>query len=1259
MAETPTDPQEYPYPTALPAPTPTIIQYSTTTQPINQTIVEEYVTVTGTGVTEDRVRQLITEANLWVDISKSLSLRPTSNSTSTSRIDTDLVTREYLLKSLDRVYDAVGDSGGDTTVVDVSADIAASLLASPSLFGASLAGTTTIGDGLALGTTTLQDLLTVDGAIYLAETSPLTTTNRLYNFGGELYWNGSVVTSSSTGNWSASGGDVFHLGGNVGIGTSSPTTKLDVWGNVLINGTAVDGYNANITLAPFATAESMNLSVNNVGDFSVFDNSSGNTPFTIFDGASDRVLTIADANVGIGTVIPTGKLTVDNSASASSYALELLSDTSGRGFNIGTSDYVYNTSGARLRMNFGSAGDTYALLDAQYRGISAADLILNSSGGNVGIGTTSPSSKLTVAGDALFTGSTTLPLIDAGGQVCDVRAYGAVGDNSTINDVAIAAAIAACPEGGTVYFPMGQFRISTPIVLDRPVTLRGAYSPRWSYSSSPRSSIRADFGTFAGVAMIHVRDRTISGQVNHNNGGRIEYLMLDGGSAGADVDGIYFEGLVRDWKLTDVDISQTTGNGFEAAVGTGSSNPRGFTIRGLSIYSADGHGFRATALNDSYIEDLLAVGNALRGIYISSMGETKISNSRAVFNALEGLYIDGASNNGGLTFTDFSTDRNDRHGVRISASGTTTIMFNGLLTRRDGANTGGGGETPYAGVAIIGSPVEKVAPVFITGLAQIVGLDDSQNPPLAPLTGVRVTNAEYVKIDGQLWGVNEAWSDDGGNDYFVIENDSVLKTGTAGDLELFADSSTWQATTTGLFYGAGNVSIGSTTGSRLFNITGASQVGSRYLDTTNNVTMDMRVEDFQGFIGTFSNHQLRFQTNNLSRLTIDTDGDIGIGTTSPSAKFAVYSTSAQDALSIRTNDGTVWGIDQFGGLNVSGGLRMKYITDGGPNTWGYSDLNDTYIASGDGGAQSNILLMPGSGGNLGIGTKSPNTFKLEVAGNVGPSADDTYNLGAAGRDWGCLYQSDGQTGTCASDARLKEDISTLTFDSTDASALEKLVALEMKSFAFKSAPDSQYHGLIAQEVLAVAPELVTERSDGFLAVKYGDIQWLIVEAVQQLWAMVTGNTERIEALEARIKALESELGASPVSSQPANATPEVDGGGGVNQFVPNYESEIEEDTASNTLNELPIERAPEVVEEVLMEGEEIDESLETTEDEDLPPSGVDETTELQLPNEDDSGFNDTPETEEEGTIPATLSNSNEADSNDSPETISSAETLTE
>lgn len=518
--------------------------------------------------------------------------------------------------------------------------------------------------------------------------------------------------------------------------------------------------------------------------------------------------------------------------------------------------------------------------------------------GNVGIGTNTPTETLTVAG-TLSAGTTTARIYDTGGQVCNVEAYGAVGDNSTDNYAAIMAAISACPEGGIVYFPMGQYRISQTIVLDKPVTLRGSYAPRWTYSSSPRSSIRAAFGTFVGDSIIHVRDRTISGEVNHNNGGRLENITIDGGSYGADVTGLYFEGLVRDWKLTDVDITQTSGNGFEAAVGTGEGNPRGFTIRGLAIYSASGHGFRATALNDSYIEDLLAVGNALRGIYISSMGETKINNSRAVFNALEGLYIDGSSSNGGLMFTDFSTDRNDRHGVRISLTGTTSVTFNGLLTRRDGANNGGGTETPYAGVAIIGSVSEKVAPVFINGLSQIIGVDDSGNPPLAPLVGVRVTNASYAKIEGQLWGVDDAYADGGGNQFFVIEEDSIIKVGSDGVTENAPPihNNKWvAATNTASLYYDGRVSIGSTTGSRLLNITAPAQAGARFIDSTNSVTFDMRAEDFQAFFGTFSNHQLRFQTNNTSRLTIDTDGDIGIGTTAPDQALDVVGTIQSSAL---------------------------------------------------------------------------------------------------------------------------------------------------------------------------------------------------------------------------------------------------------------------------------------------------------------------------------------------------------------------------
>lgn len=742
VAQTPPPAAPVPQPPPEPQP-PVIIEYSTTTQPIIQEITNEYVTIEQSGVSEALLNQRVTELLMYIN-----SLPHGVSQTDTTRVvevrATDGVTREYLLDTIDNVTDDIRDVRDDFEEGAEFLD--------PSLTNAALAGVSYALGSFGIGTTSPSDVLAVAGSVYLAETTPTNPNNRLYNFGGDLYWDGTLVTGSTTANWSAAAGNVFRLSGGAGIGTSTVTETL------------------------------------------------------------------------------------------------------------------------------------------------------------------------TVDGTARFTGTTTAPLVDTGGQVCDVRAYGAVGDNSTINDAAIAAAIADCGEGGTVYFPMGEFRISSPIVLDTPVTLRGAYSPRWSYSSTPRSSIRADFGSFSGVAVIHVRDRTISGEPEDNNGGRIEHISIDGGSASTDVTGVLFEGLVRDWKLTDVDISQMTGNGFEAAVGAGSGNPRGFTIRGLSIYSADGHGFRATALNDSYIDDLLAVGNALRGIYLSSMGETKIANSRSVFNALEGLYIDGSSNNGGISFTDFSTDRNQRHGVRISASGTSTIIFNGLLTRRDGPNTNGGSETPYAGVAIIGSTTEKVAPVFISGLGQTVGVDDVGNPPLSPSVGVRVTNAEYVKIDGQLWGVDDAWIDGGGNDFFIIEDDAILKTGTAGAQELFTNERKWQSTSTDELFFGNRVSIGSSTDSRLFNIVAPSQVGFRLRDTTNNVTMDARVEDFQAFIGTFSNHQMRFQTNNTSRLTIDLDGDIGIGTTSPTARLTV----AGDVRFASTTGGTLE-TDALGNVTVSSDERLKDV----------------------------------------------------------------------------------------------------------------------------------------------------------------------------------------------------------------------------------------------------------------------------------------------------------------------------------------------
>jgi hypothetical protein len=53
-------------------------------------------------------------------------------------------------------------------------------------------------------------------------------------------------------------------------------------------------------------------------------------------------------------------------------------------------------------------------------------------------------------------------------------------------------------------------------------------------------------------------------------------------------------------------------------------------------------------------------------------------------------------------------------------------------------------------------------------------------------------------------------------------------------------------------------------------------------------------------------------------------------------------------------------------------------------------------------------------------------------------------------------------------------------------------------------------GVIAQEIQAVLPEIVTTRDNGYLAVKYEKIVALLIESNKEL-------LKRVEALESKIK----------------------------------------------------------------------------------------------------------------------------------------------
>jgi hypothetical protein len=132
------------------------------------------------------------------------------------------------------------------------------------------------------------------------------------------------------------------------------------------------------------------------------------------------------------------------------------------------------------------------------------------------------------------------------------------------------------------------------------------------------------------------------------------------------------------------------------------------------------------------------------------------------------------------------------------------------------------------------------------------------------------------------------------------------------------------------------------------------------------------------FLGTTDNEPLVIKTNGTERLRIDSAGNIGIGTTSPTSKLYVAA-SGRTALRIDdSGDGTpttsylsIWQ-GSVGAVIDPIGTGALYL--------GYDSPSDVYF----GGSPANGIWK--STGNVGIGTTSPGA-KLEVNGDVRVTGD--------------------------------------------------------------------------------------------------------------------------------------------------------------------------------------------------------------------------------------------------------------------------------
>ena len=196
-------------------------------------------------------------------------------------------------------------------------------------------------------------------------------------------------------------------------------------------------------------------------------------------------------------------------------------------------------------------------------------------------------------------------------------------------------------------------------------------------------------------------------------------------------------------------------------------------------------------------------------------------------------------------------------------------------------------------------------------------------------------------------------------------------------------------------------------------------------------------------------------------------GNVGIGTTTPQAELHVV-----------------------GPAGTSGEILISDADEGSLST-------DSLLLQ-KAGASAYIRNQDSAGG-LFLGVGSNNYVRITSSGHTLPTVDNVYDLGSPSLHWSCLYYDATNLGTCSSDERLKDNIADLTFSNSNGTALDKLTAIQPRIFNWKTSSSTDIsYGLVAQEVLNVAPELVTTDEDGYYQIRYGYLQYLTLEAIQEL-----------------------------------------------------------------------------------------------------------------------------------------------------------------
>ena len=310
----------------------------------------------------------------------------------------------------------------------------------------------------------------------------------------------------------------------------------------------------------------------------------------------------------------------------------------------------------------------------------------------------------------------------------------------------------------------------------------------------------------------------------------------------------------------------------------------------------------------------------------------------------------------------------------------------------------------------------------------------------------------------------------------------------------------------------GNVGIGTTSPDKELTVFTTTQYGGiNVQDSTSNCGVLARIEEGTGYLdiwGEGNNERIWFNGKANQPSWINTGGNFGIGTNSPSEKLHVhdggfsvtgyYSNDINSTITPGVHIGT------YGSSSTPYGL-IQLVAGAEEGSW--IDFKDTTSNNTNTDYEGRIRYS--SGGSLAgmsFYTNHDERIRISLNGAVGiGTTSSSEKLVVNGNIKAMSY-------IATSDARHKENISDLE------NSLEKICSIRGVNFNFKDDENQKHAGILAQEVDSIIPEAINKKDDEKWSANYNTFVGYLIESVKTLKKENDDQNVKIENLESKLEA---------------------------------------------------------------------------------------------------------------------------------------------